>query len=94
MSGPRRLLCELVTTQDGGVFVSDLRFSNSAEPYILTLSAGPGYAGQQQSVALPAGSSRRRCFNVHSVPTTTTVTVSSTTTTGLRDYHDHGRRGR
>ncbi len=82
MSGPEGY-SDSITTQDGGVLLTDLRFSNSAEPYILTLPAGSGYAGQQQSIALPADTHQDVIFNVLPVVTTTTVPPSSTTTTTI-----------
>lgn len=88
MSGPEGY-SDSLTTQDGGVALSELRFSTSAEPYILTLPAGTGYARQQQGIVLPAGTHQDVTFYVLPMVTTTTVapvttttTVSGTTTTG------------
>jgi hypothetical protein len=72
-----------ITSQDGGVTLTDLRFATSAEPYILTLLPGYGVDEQQQSIELPAGSGQEVVFYVTPGSATTTTTLSPVTTTTL-----------
>jgi hypothetical protein len=80
VTGPQGF-SQTVTSQDGGVALTGLRFSTSAEPYILKMLAANGYAGQLQTLALPAGSTKEVVFYAGTQGSTTTTTVGAGTTT-------------
>jgi hypothetical protein len=79
ITGPQSYVGAVVSAA-GGVTVNNLRFSTTADPYIVTLPAGAGFVRQQQSVALPAGTTMEVLFTLPVVTTTTTLPPTTTTT--------------
>jgi hypothetical protein len=80
ISGPRGYTYS-GSIMPGGTKLSNLRFSTSADPYIVRLMSGQGFDAAQRNVALPAGADQEEVFNIMPYSATTTTTLPATTTT-------------
>ena len=65
----------------GGYSLTNLRYSTTEHPYLLTLAAGAGYPEQTVSVVLAPGTTQRVDIVLGAETTTTTTSSTSTTTT-------------